>query len=159
MNVKENWGVIALLLGVAVSLLIWFRTNTKKLVGMADFSLASVKNVKLDGITPSLTVGILINNPSDIDLTVKTFVVELYRKKADGSRTMITKSAPASLKIAKNNKVVNDVTFRFSIAEMIQLTDLAIAYFKKGASVIVGNLIVVVKADVLGQYIEKEFNY
>ena len=159
MNVKENWGVIALLLGVAVSLLIWFRTNTKKLVGMADFSLASVKNVKLDGITPSLTVGILINNPSDIDLTVKTFVVELYRKKADGSRTMITKSAPASLKIAKNNKVVNDVTFRFSIAEMIQLTDLAIAYFKQGASVIVGNLIVVVKADVLGQYIEKEFNY
>ena len=126
---------------------------------MADFSLASVKNIKLDGATPCLTVGILINNPSELDLTVKTFVVELYRKKADGSRVLITKSAPATLKIAKNNKIVNDVTFRFSIMEMYQLADLAMSYLKKGASCIVGNLIVVVKADVLGQYVEKEFNY
>ena len=130
MKVKENWGVIALLIGVAVSLLIWFRTNTKKLIGMADFSLASVKNVKLNGLTPSLTIGILINNPSDIDLTVKTYVVELYRKKADGTKVAIGKSNPASLTIKKQQKVVNDATFKFGISEMLELADLAISFVR-----------------------------
>jgi len=159
MSLKENWPVYALLISVAVGLLLWFRTNAKKMVGMADFALASVKNVKLDGLTPTLTVGILINNPSDIAVTVKTFMVEMYVKNADGSRSLVTKSTPATIAIPKQNKVVNDVTFKFSVMEMVTLAKLAVNVVKYDVSALSGNLVFIVKADVLGQYVEKEFNY
>jgi len=148
--------IIALVLAVVLGLFLWFRTNTKKIMGMAEYSLTSLKVQKVNLLSTVIKTSILIKNPSDIALQIKQYRVEIYRH-IGIDKKLLAQTPVSSLLIPAQSSIVNDVEFNVS---NIQILDLVVGALREGVeSQLVGKLSIVIKADVLGQYIEKEIKY
>jgi LEA14-like dessication related protein len=156
MSFRKNMPLIGLIAALVIGLLLWFRTNSKKIINMAEYSLVSVKVHKVNFLDTILKVSLLIKNPSDLVLKINQYRVEIYRVAADGKK-LLAQTPISALMIPAQSSIVNDVQFSVSNAQII---DLITGYLNEGfENQLKGKISIVIKADVLGQYIEKEIKY
>lgn len=156
MSLSKHLPVIALIVAFAAGLFFWLRTNSKKLIGMAEYSLATLKIHKVNLLDTVLKASILIKNPSDIALKINQYRVEIYRLSSTGKK-LLAQTPVSSLTIPAQASILNDVQFTVSNT---QIVDLIIGSLKEGMeSQLKGKISILIKADLLGQYIEKEIKY
>ncbi len=156
MSFSKQLPVIALIVAFAAGLFFWLRTNSKKLVNMAEYSLVSLKIHKFNLLDTVLKASILIKNPSDLAIKINQYRVEIYRLSASGKK-LLAQTPVSSLTIPAQSSIINDVQFTVSNTQII---DLIVGSLKEGMeSQLKGKISIVIKADLLGQYIEKEIKY
>ena len=112
-NSKNKFLLIGLIVAAVVGFFLWFRTNTKKLARMAEYSVASVKVHKVGVLETEIKVSVLIKNPSDIAVKLDNYKVDVMQT-ADQSKKTLATSVVTSLTIPANSSVVNDIIFKLS---------------------------------------------
>jgi LEA14-like dessication related protein len=154
MNSKSSsFVIIGLVIAALIAAFLWFRTNTQKLVKMAEYELKSIKVGKVGLLKTVIKASILIKNPSDMAITLKSFRVEILRLK--GAEKLVLATSPtSSLVLPSNGNIVYDIDFNINNLEII---DLVAGAIKEGIeSQLKGKISVRIKADFMDQYIEKE---
>lgn len=154
---KKNGFILGGLLIVALAgLFFWLRTNTKKLVNMAEFSIVGVKVHKVNLLDTEIKVSVLIKNPSDLAVSLKNYKVDVHRLD-NAAKKMLATSATTSLTIPSNGSIVNDIVFKLS---NIQAGTVLLEAIKTGIeATLKGKVSFLIKGEALGQYFEKEIKY
>jgi LEA14-like dessication related protein len=152
--------IIGVIAALAVGVFLWFRTNTKKLLTMAEFRIKGLKVGKIEGMNIPLDVNIEIFNPSDFAVPVKNYKVEVYKRE---NNELLSTSNVASLNIPANGTVVNKVTFNISILQVIDaafsLLNLDWGKIEKDFQrQIASKVMFKIYAEVGNQFIEREIN-
>ena len=137
-------------------ILAYLRTNTNKLLNMAEFKLTDVriKNVKV--LETNICTSVLIQNPSDLAVNLTALKVEFIRL-AGGEKKVLATSPTTKLVIPKNGNINYNINFAISNVQILQMVNGAIqtgieSQFK-------GKISIRIKCEVAGQYIEKEIPY
>ena len=83
--------------------------------GTLNFYPASVKNIRFDGITPVVTLGLAIQNPSNQRFTIKSFAGNLYANDI----LIGNVSSYVNTIVAPNSQTVYDLNIRLSILGIV----------------------------------------
>lgn len=152
----------------AIALLVYLYFNkAKKFVALLDYEIASfrVHSVTLRNVL--CKVGICVKNPSDLAVSLKDYKVEVYIINADKSRSLLASSPVNQLAIPAKQQITITSDINISTFQLGKLlTNLApkLLITKPNNMVALVNseltakAIVILKADVLGTFIEKEFS-
>lgn len=152
-NKSTTWAIGALLLAAVITFFLWFRTNAKKVMNMAEYEVKGFKVGKVSILTTVIKVSLLIKNPSDLAINLKSFRVEILRLNG-GEKAVLATSPTTSLVIPAKGNIVYDIDFK---VDNLQLIDLVAGAITTGIeNQLKGKISVRVKADVMDQYIEKE---
>lgn len=137
-------------------LLAYLRTNTNKLLNMADFKLTDVRILNVKVLETNIRTSVLIQNPSDLAINLTAFKVEFIRL-SNGEKKVLATSPTTKLVIPKNGNINYNINFAISNVQVLQMVSGAIqtgieSQFK-------GKISIRIKCEVAGQYIEKEIPY
>jgi LEA14-like dessication related protein len=155
----KTTGLFGLIIGLGFLIYSKLRTNVKKALHMTEFTL---KGLSIGKLSMSYLKGVpvkaslLITNPSGIAITIKSYTVELYKVK-NGEKEKLAKTPISAITIPANGSVVNNVLFNVDYDAITNLISGAISNGIE--SQLKGKIIILVKADVLGQYIQQEIKY
>ena len=144
------------ILAVCIAFFLYLKKNANVLQNMAQFSIVGFKIKTPTFFKTPFRLSVLIKNPSNIKIDIKNYIVEVYRLK-DGVKKLLAASNPTSLAIPSNGNIVSEIEFE---ASNFNLIDLIIGTLKEGSEMqLKGKISFTIKADVAGQYLEKEFLY
>lgn len=149
------------LIAVVVMVFAYLRSNTKLITNMAQYSLVGLKVGKPKNIFQlPIKASILIKNPSDLAIDIRQYIVEVYRTKGT-VKTKLAVSNATALKIPARNNIINDIDFTINNLDILNLLKEALTSTGtvSAEAKLKGQLSFVVKAEVMGQYIEKEIVY
>lgn len=153
-------GAAALTIGITIN-------NAKKFVGYLTYNLNyfKVHSISLKGILCKASFG--LNNPTKTAISLKDYKVEVYYLNPDKTKTLIASSPVNQLAIPANQsinittditvsiigatKLVRDLTAKILQGKIAELTTIIQQEIK-------ANTVIVLKATVAGQYVEKEFS-
>jgi LEA14-like dessication related protein len=157
-NSKNQNGFIlwGLLVAGIVGFLLWFRTNTKKLMNLTEYSIVSVKVHKVGVLETQVKVSVLIKNPSDLAIKLNNYKVDVNQQSGEIKKLLAT-SEVTSLTIPAKSSVVNDIMFNIS---NLEVGGMLLQSLKTGLeSQLKGKISFLIKGEALGQYFEKEIKY
>jgi hypothetical protein len=147
---------------------IYLRNKAAKFIGYVTYEIASFKLHSVTLSTVLCKVGIAINNPSDTSVKVQNYKVEVYLKGQDGKRSLLAASPANQLSIPAKQKITLNTDLSISTIQAAKL-------IKNLTQIILGGKIseliqrlqeemkaqtvVVIKATVMDNFIEKELRW
>lgn len=154
-------GIVAVVLGLG-----YYFNSAKRFMGYLTYDLKSfqVRSVSLTSII--CRVGIGIQNPSNLAVSLDDYRIEVHYLKEDGTKSVLAQSPVSKLSIAANGNttITSDVSIGiYTLSSFITgITKKILSSKETSVTTTITNelrsrIVVVVKASVLGQFIEKEF--
>lgn len=152
-----------------ISAFLYFGANkAKKFIGYLTYELSSfrVHSASLSSI--KCKVAIAVNNPSATAVSIKDYKIEVFLVNSDKSRSLLASSPVNQLAIPEMQKVTITTDISISPLQAAKLVKNLVQTLLKGnvseviaalQSEIKSNTVVVLKADVLGTFIEKELKW
>lgn len=156
----KNLMPIAIIAAMAVGLFMYLKKGTKKLFKMAEFKFKGLKVGKPIGFRIPVFVNLEIYNPSDFEVPIKKYKVEIYQ--VDGEVTkLLSTSNEANTKVPANSSVINKITFNLNAMQVLGVAVSALSWdWNKIAdnvqSELAGKVKLKVYAEVYNQFLERE---
>lgn len=152
----KNLPVILLSLAIVVFIVWLVRNKFKKFISYLTYSLVSIRIHNKDlWNTIHIKAGISVNNPSDTSVSVKEYKAELYLGQGE-KRKLLATTPISSLTIPAKKIITHTFDFYF---KPLALLSLSADLLQQGIAALKGQLTIIIKADVAGQFITKEFKY
>lgn len=162
---KGKWLIFAVI--AAILGMLYYFNSTKKFMGYLTYGLKSfqVRQVNLTSIV--CRVGIDINNPSQLAVSLDDYRIEVYYIKDDNSRSLLASSPVSKLSISANQTttITTDISIGILTLSKFVRSLTSKVLTSKGSMVDVitkefqSKTVIVVKTTVLGQFITKEFKF
>ncbi len=162
---KGKWLIFAVI--AAILGMLYYFNSTKKFMGYLTYGLKSfqVRSVNLTSIV--CRVGIDINNPSQLAVSLDDYRIEVYYIKDDNSRSLLASSPVSKLSISANQTttITTDISIGILTLSKFVRSLTSKVLTSKGSMVDVitkefqSKTVIVVKTTVLGQFITKEFKF
>lgn len=137
-------------------------------MGYVTYEIASFKVHSITLSTVLCKVGIGINNPSDTSVKIQDYKVEVYLKGLDGKKSLLAASPVNQLSIPAKQKITLTTDLSISTlqaAKLIKnLTQIILGgkiteLTQRLQDEIKAQTVIVIKATVLDQFIEKELTW
>lgn len=137
-------------------------------MGYVTYEIASFKVHSITLSTVLCKVGIGINNPSDTSVKIQDYKVEVYLKGLDGKKSLLATSPVNQLSIPAKQKITLTTDLSISTiqaAKLIKnLTQIILGgkiteLTQRLQDEIKAQTVIVIKATVLDQFIEKELTW
>lgn len=162
---KGKWLIFTVI--AAILCVLYYFNSTKKFMGYLTYGLKSfqVRSVNLTSIV--CRVGIDINNPSQLAVSLDDYRIEVYYIKDDNSRSLLASSPVSKLSISANQTttITTDISIGILTLSKFVRSLTSKVLTSKGSMVDVitkefqSKTVIVVKTTVLGQFITKEFKF
>lgn len=151
---NKTYGII--LITAIIGFTAWLlRNKFKKFISYLTYSLSFVRVHQVSLTETWIKAGVKIENPSETSATLKDYKAELYLINGQ-TRSLLASTPVSTLSVPAKTTFTKTFDFKFKSK---QLLNLILTVISKGVDALKGNLIIVVKADVMGQFVTKEFTY
>ncbi len=165
MNVESKTPIVVAILAAIALFVYYYFNKAKKFLGYLTYSLSAFKvhSVSLSNILCKASIA--INNPTDTAMSIQDYKVEIYYSNpSDKSRSLLASSPVNQLAIPAKQSITITTDVNISTASAAKLLSNIVAQIIAGNDIasifnnqLKNNAVVVLKATVAGQYLEKEF--